>query len=365
MDIQRVQSMNSNQLSRRSLLRGGAFLGSAMALPGFLTACGSGSSGSAPASTITFTSDGGAYQDAMTKAWLEPFQKANPEITLLQDSPKDYARLKAMVESKNVTWDIMTAGDVFGLSDADTALLEPLTVEDIPEIADINPEFVRSHRVGHEVFANVIAYRTDAFGGAVPQGWVDFFDVEKFPGKRGLRQYSGGGVFEYALLGDGVDPKDLYPLDIDRAIAKLDSIKDHIVWWTTGAQSAQLIADGEVVLCHMWNGRTYPIQKEGGAVAIQWNQHFAQADYLTIPKGVADIAAAKKLISYILNAENNARLTDHLPYGPTNLKATNVNPAVAADLPTAHADVAAYFDDKYRSENTAMLDRRFQDWLQS
>jgi putative spermidine/putrescine transport system substrate-binding protein len=364
MDSQQARLAGSANLSRRNLLKGGALIGTAFTIPGFLTACAGGSSSSG-GGTITFTSDGGSYQDAMTKAWLDPFQKANTGTVVLQDSPKDYARLKAMVQSKNVTWDVMTAGDVFGLSEADKELLEPLNVADIPEIADINPEFVKSHRVGHEVFANVIAYRTDAFKGAVPQGWADFFDVEKFPGKRGLRQYSGGGVFEYALLGDGVNPKDLYPLDIDRALAKLDTIKDHIVWWTTGAQSAQLIADGEVALCHMWNGRTYTIEQGGSPVAIQWNQHFAQADYLTIPKGGADLAAARKLVSYILNAKNNARLTDHLPYGPTNMKATDYNKAVAENLPTAHADVAAYFDDTYRSENAAMLDSRFQDWLQS
>lgn len=347
--------------SRRGLLKGGALLGSTLIAPSLLSAGCSSSSGAS--GRLTFTSDGGAYQEAMTKAWLDPFQK-EAGITVTQDSPKDYAKLKAMVQSKNVTWDIMTAGDSFGLNDADKSLLEPLTQADIPQIADINPEFVQSHRVGHEVFANVMAYRTDAFGGKTPENWKDFFDVQKFPGKRGLRQFSGGGIFEYALLGDGVDPKDLYPLDIERAIAKLDSIKSHIVWWTSGAQSAQLIADKEVVLCHMWNGRVYDIQQNNTPVEIQWNQHFAQADYLTIPKGAADVAACKKLISYILDSKNNARLTDYLPYGPTNTKATDVNEKVVGQLPTDHADVAAYFDDTYRSENTAKNDKLFQDWLQ-
>jgi putative spermidine/putrescine transport system substrate-binding protein len=349
-------------LSRRSLLRGGALLGSAFVVPSLLSACSSGGASGGGSSRLTFTSDGGAYQEAMTKAWLNAFQKeSGTKIT--QDSPKDYAKLKAMVQSKNVTWDVMTAGDAFGLNDADKALLEPLTQADIPQIADINPNFVKSHRVGHEVFANVIAYRTDAFGGRTPEGWKDFFDVQKFPGKRGLRQFSGGGIFEYALLADGVDPKALYPLDFERAIAKLESIKDHIVWWTTGAQSAQLIADKEVVFCHMWNGRVYDLQQNKTPVEIQWNQHFAQADYLTIPKGAADVAACKKLISYILDAKNNARLTDYLPYGPTNTKATDVNEKVANQLPTAHANVAAYFDDEYRSKNAVEIDKKFQDWL--
>lgn len=348
-------------LSRRGLLRGGAFLGSAFAFPGLLAGCSPSSGG---ASGVTFCSDGGAYQEAMTKAWLDPFAKQSG-IEIIQDSPKDYAKLKAMVESQNVTWDVVTAGDFFGLSETDRELLEPISVDDIPEMAQINPKFVQSHRVGHEVYANVMAYRTDVFGSTAPQGWQDFFDLAKFPGKRGLRQYSGGGIFEYALLGDGVDPEELYPIDFDRAIAKLDSIKDDIVWWTTGAQSAQLLADGEVAMCHAWNGRVYDIQQSGSPVEIQWNQHFAQADYLTIPKGASDVASCKKLISYILDKKNNARLTDYLPYGPTNLEAADVNPDVADQLPTAHADVAAYFDDTYRSENAADIDKKFQGWLQS
>jgi putative spermidine/putrescine transport system substrate-binding protein len=360
MDPQRQPHPGGTQFSRRSLLKGGVLLGSAVVAPSFLSAGCSAASGSG---RLTFTSDGGAYQEAETKAWLTPFQKESG-ITITQDSPKDYAKLKAMVQSKNVSWDVMTAGDTFGISDADTKLLEPLTQADIPQIADINPKFVGSHRVGHTVFANVIAYRTDVFGGRTPEGWKDFFDVKNFPGKRGLRQFSAGGIFEYALLGDGVDPKDLYPLDIGRAIAKLDSIKDHIVWWTTGAQSAQLIADKEVVLCHMWNGRVYDLQQNKTPVKIQWNQHFAQADCLTIPKGVSDVAACKKLISYILDSKHNARLTDYIPYGPTNTKATDINKKVADQLPTAHADVAAYFDAKYLSENTAEIDKKFQDWLQ-
>ncbi|MET9835706.1 ABC transporter substrate-binding protein [Streptomyces sp. NPDC006385] len=351
----------SRPFSRRGLLKGGAFIGSALAVPSLLTTGCSAAAGGK--NSLTFTSDGGAYQDAMTKAWLTPFQKESG-ITVLQDSPKDYAKVKAMVQSKNVTWDVMTAGNVFGLSNADMALLEPLTKEDIPQIADINPNFVQSHRVGHEVYANVLAYRTDAFGGKVPESWKDFFDVRKFPGKRGLPQASDEGIFEYALLADGVDPEHLYPLDFERALAKLDSIKDHIVWWTTGAQSAQLIADKEVALCVMWNGRVYDLQQSKTPVEIQWNHHFAQADYLTIPKGAANVAACKKLISYILDKKNNARLTDYLPYGPTNTKATSINKKVADQLPTAHADVAAYFDNTYRSAHAAEIDKKFQDWLQ-
>lgn len=350
-------------LSRRSLLRGGALFGAAITAPSLLSAGCSAESITGGSGRLTFTSDGGVYQEMMTKAWLDPFQKQT-DITIVQDSPKDYAKLKAMVQSKNVTWDVMTAGDAFGISDAETALLEPLTVDDIPQIADIDPKFVWSHRVGHEIYANVIAYRTDAFDGRAPEGWKDFFDVKKFPGKRGLNRYSIGGAFEYALLADGVDPKDLYPLDFDRATAKLDSIKEHIVWWNTGAQSAQLIADKEVALCHMWNGRVYDLQRSKAPVEIQWNQHFPQADCLVIPKGVADVKNCRKLISYILDRKNNARLTDYLPYGPTNTKATDVNEKIADHLPTAHADVAASFDHEYRANNTAEIDKTFQDWLQ-
>ena len=55
--------------------------------------------------------------------------------------------------------------------------------------------------------------------------WADLFDTAKIPGKRTFYKWSAPGVLEIALLADGVAPDKLYPLDLDRAFKKLDTIK--------------------------------------------------------------------------------------------------------------------------------------------
>jgi putative spermidine/putrescine transport system substrate-binding protein len=110
----------------------------------------------------------------------------------------------------------------------------------------------------------------------------------------------------------------LYPLDVDRALDKLETIRDRIVWWQTGAQLQQQLADGEVALSSAWNGR---VQKEidaGTPVEIQWNQNLQTADYLVVPKGTSHKEEAMRLIAYCVSAQNNHRLSEYIEYAPIN-----------------------------------------------
>src|SRR5699024_5389925 len=132
---------------------------------------------------------------------------------------------------------------------------------------------------------------TDEVSGE-PEGWKDFFDTGSFPGKRTAYQWPSAGVFEMALLADGVEADDLYPIDFDRAFAKLDEIKSEMQWWDTGAQSQQLLASGEVSMGHVWDGRIYPIVQDGANVAIDWHQNIKTGDVLVIPKGSKNKEAA-------------------------------------------------------------------------
>jgi len=91
--------------------------------------------------------------------------------------------------------------------------------------------------------------------------------VKKFPGRRALRNHPIA-TLEAALMADGVAPDKLYPLDVDRAFRKLEEIKPNVtVWWTSGAQSAQLLTTAEVDMVMAWNGRITALTKEGAKVA--------------------------------------------------------------------------------------------------
>jgi putative spermidine/putrescine transport system substrate-binding protein len=311
--------------------------------------------------TVTFVSFGGVYQEAQRKGWLEPYSQLTG-VTFQEDENSSNATIKSQVEGGDVTWDIVDVGNDFGLN-AHADLLEPLdyTLINKDEILD---GFAGDYRVADITYGVALAYNTDKTAGQVPAGWADFFDTTKIPGKRGLWKYSEGGVFEFALMADGVAPADLYPLDLDRAIAKLDTIKDDIVWWTSGAESQDFIGSGEVAMSMIWNGRGWSAKNiDNKPVEIQWNQQILTADYLVIPKGSPNKDVAMEFIAWATCANNNAAPSQYIPYGPTNKNATP-NEAMVQDLAVTNQDEnTALFDDEYLIDNFAEIDGAFQAWV--
>jgi putative spermidine/putrescine transport system substrate-binding protein len=310
--------------------------------------------------TLTFASYGGVYQKAQRQGWLEPYSKLTG-VTFQESEDSANATIKTQVESGQVSWDVVDVGNDFGL-DSNKDLLEPLDFSLIPK-DEILPGFASTYRVADITYGVVLAYRTDKTGGQTPQGWADFFDLQKFPGKRGMYDYSAGGIFEVALMADGVAPKDLYPLDIPRAIKKLDTIKDQLVFWPGGAKSQELIDSGEVTMSLMWNGRAWSAKHiDTKPVEIQWNQQLLTADYLVVPKGSPNKDEAMKFIAWVTCKENNAAPSQFIPYGPTN---KNAKPAAdkVPDLAVSNVnDTTAYFDDQWLVDNAKTLDDAYNAW---
>jgi putative spermidine/putrescine transport system substrate-binding protein len=284
-------------------------------------------------------------------------------VEFTNDENSSNATIKAQVESGQVTWDVVDVGNDFGL-DANKDLLEPLDYSLIPR-DEVLTGFAGDYRVADITYGVVLGYNTDKTAGKVPAGWADFFDLQKFPGKRGLWDYSEGGLLEFALMADGVKPADLYKpsLDVARATKKLDTIKDNIVFWSSGAQSQELIGSGEVAMTMIWNGRAWSAKNtDKKPVEIQWNQQIVTADYLVVPKGSPNKDAAMKFIAYTICAANNAKPSQYIPYGPTNKNATP-DPAKVPDLSVSNADAnSAYFDDTYLIDNFKTIDAAYQAW---
>ena len=311
--------------------------------------------------TLTFVSFGGVYQEAQRKAWLAPYTELTG-VQFTEDENSSNATIKAQVEAGQVTWDVVDVGNDFGL-DVHKDLLEPLDFSLIPR-DELNADLgITDYRIPDITYGVVLAYNTEATAGKVPEGWADYFDTAKIPGKRGAWDYSEGGMFEFALMADGVKPADLYPLDLPRATAKLNTIKDDIVFWASGAESQELIGSGEVAMTMIWNGRGWSAKNiDNKPVEMQWNQQIVTADYLVVPKGSPNKDAAMKFIAYTACAANNAGPSEFIPYGPTNKNSTP-NAAMVNDLSVTNADEnSAYFDDTYLAEKFDEIDAAWQAW---
>lgn len=293
------------------------------------------------AKQVTFAGFGGVTQEAEKKAFLIPAEKALG-ITVREDKHGDFGGLKAHVLSGNVTWDIASIGFAICAKAVKNDLVEKLDYSLI-NIDGVDKRFVTPHCIGTWTYSYGITYRTDRLGNNPPKSWADFWDVQKFPGRRALWG-SGRYALEAALMADGVAPENVYEIlsrkeGIDRAFAKLRQIKPHInVWWTSLGTAMQLIRDGEVDMMLMANGRTEALIRDGAPVAFQFNQAMMDAESFLIPKGAPNAKLAMQVINETLKPEPQARFALELPYGPTNANAFKtglISDKLAGQLPTA------------------------------
>lgn len=308
---------------------------------------------------------GGAITEAHEKAVFEPFEKAN-NVEIIIESPTDYGKFKAMVESGNVEWDVVNVDSDFVIRGANEGLLEPLDY-DVIDDTGVMEELVHEYGIGAELFSVAISYNTDAFpDGSQPKNWQEFWDTETFPGARSLWKYPTG-TFEAALLADGVNPEELYPLDVERALASLDKIKDDItVWWTTGAQPPQLLASGEVGLAGAWNGRVLAAKEEGAPINVEYNSAILMADSWVVPKGTSKKELAMEFINFAVAQEQQAEFSKLIPYSPANLNALELldDETVGKLGQTGkNRESQVIVDLEWWVENFDDVNTRFQEWL--
>lgn len=265
---------------------------------------------------VVFASWGGAYQDAQKVSYCENFAKKTG-ATVIQDGPVSYSKLRVMIEGGAPTWDVVDITIDFLYSAVKDNLFEKIDTS-IVNTKRVDPKFVHEYGVGNIVWSYNIGYNTTIFApGKHPQSWADVFDVQRFPGRRSFRDRVNP-MLEIALLADGVKPANLYPLDVNRAFKKLDTIKKHAVFWTTNSQSQQLLIDGEVGVGVINNGRIYDAVKKGGKLGIEWNENMQSVDYLVVPRGSKSKAAAMGLIDEMTLAENQAKVAELMALAPTN-----------------------------------------------
>jgi len=276
--------------------------------------------------------------------------------------------VKAMVEAKHVNWDVVEVESGVLDQGCDEGLYEQLDWSKIAKKTDLTPEAPQTCGVGFVAWSMVLAYNADKLK-AAPTSWADFWDVKKFPGKRAMRKGARYNL-EFALMADGVAPKDVYKVlatkaGQDRAFKKLGELKPYIQWWEAGAQPPQFLVAGDVVMSTAFNGRIDAAQREGQNLKIAWNGSIYDLDYWVIPKGTPNKALAEQYIAYTLTQKPQVTFAQHIAYGPANLAALkSLDAKTLANLPNSpqNAKEAVRQDIAFWADHGEELEQRFASW---
>jgi len=314
---------------------------------------------------VVVSSWGGDYELAFRKSMAEPFEKQTG-IKVIVTSYPDTAKMKAMVDTGNVEWDVVDIEDRMLLRGVKLGLFEPLDYT-IIDTKDVYPDLVHPYGVGIEYWAGIIAYSKEKYpAGTHPKTWADFWDVNGFPGKRSLLN-DPFKTLEIALLADGVPKDKLYPLDMDRAFKSLDRIKQHVsVWWTRGAQPAQMLTDREVDLTYAYQSRIAVIKRGGIPVDIEWNQGVLSTEWLSILKGARNKKEAMELIAFCAQAKPQAEFQQMISCGPINKKAWEYMDLKAyPDIPTVPERLGKFVmvDAEWWADNEGKALDRWHAWI--
>jgi putative spermidine/putrescine transport system substrate-binding protein len=326
---------------------------------------------------ITVASWGGLYAKSQIEAYHKPFTDKNGVEVNSVGYDGGLDEVRDQIESKNVTWDIVDVAPSDAIVGCDEGLFEKLDLHKLPAGADGTPaqdDFIpgtlQDCAVATIIFATIFAYDDTRFAGEKPATWADFFNIERFPGKRGLRR-SPRGTLEFALLADGVAPAEVYdvlgtPEGVDRAFRKLDGIKKDIVWWEAGSQAPQLLAEGEVAMTSAYNGRIHGAQQEGKPFKIVWDGQMWDLDLWALLAGAPNRERALEFLAFSTDSERLRRQADWIPYGPARRSAiATMDPDILPNLPTAPGNFANSF--QYSSEfwidQQDGLIEKFDAWL--
>lgn len=343
------------------------------------------------ADSMILVSWGGAYQRSQDNAYAQPYMEMHPGLSITWDesSNEAVAKLRAQAEAGNITWDLV---DVEG-PDSQRLCDEGLAMEiDFEEMLapgddgtgvedDFGPTLINDCFIPQIVFSTTFGYRTDVadWNGKTPDNLCALFDLENFPGKRALEKRPKKNL-EWALLCDGVAKDDLYDVldedgGVDRALAKLDTIKDQVIWWSAGADTPQLLADGEIVMGSTYNGRLFSvIEEQKQPVAMLWDWQVFDFDGWIIPADLPEDRLAR-VLDFVKFATDTQRLADQakwISYGPARASSqplvgdhAELGIDMAQHMPTNPNNQKNFLVNniEWWADNQDDVEARFQSWL--
>lgn len=348
------------------------------------TLCALGAGTTRADDSITIVSWGGPYERSQRKSYFEPFTaRTGIEIKVEQYSG-GITELRSQVNAGEVTWDLIDMTMAHNRAACEQGLLEPLDhsilepgLDGTPASADFIDGALTRCGVTQIVYAMVMAYNRDAFPGERPSRMEDFFDLQRFPGKRALQKTPEANL-EWALMSYGVPRQDLYHLlsterGLRLAFARLDSIKDHIVWWTDTARPVELLMEGKVVMASQYNGRLFDAAVvQGHPIEIIWDAQVYELGAWGIPMGTSKRETVERFIAFATGTRPLAEQARYIAYGParkSSIKLVSTHAETGVDMrphmPTypANFETAILKDTQWYAGLYDRIEQRFIDWL--
>lgn len=321
---------------------------------------------------------GGSTSEAYRECYFNDFEKETGIKVVEVLATNNKSQLQAMVDTGSVDVDIMQGSllEINYFTDREketgTKYIADIDFSLLPEdeVAGLIRKF--DNAVDAFGYASCLAYRTDVFSGDnVPNSWADFWDVEKFPGKRTMVSGVSGDYppLEFALLADGKTIDNVYPMtdeDVDRAFEKLEEIKPHILkWWMSGSEAPQMLIDGEVVMAEGFSGRFMTVADQGAPIQVVYNEAAVNYDVFFIPEGSPNYENAHKLLSYMIEGERQAKFAKLTNYAPSNANALQyLDDEFIASLVTSQQNLPKTYevDNRFWADNMLQIQDRWLAW---
>jgi putative spermidine/putrescine transport system substrate-binding protein len=319
-------------------------------------------------SPVTIVTFGGFYAEVQRKTLFQPASE-RLRIPFREDTGGDLPQIRAQVTANAVTWDIVTPSSTDCLRAANEGLLTEMDYR-IVDTTGIDPSLVHRFFVANDFYSLVLTWSSTKYGANGPTSWADFFDTRRFPGRRSLPARPNG-TLEIALLADGVPMDQLYPLDVERAFRKLESLgRDLTSLWRLGGQSVQLMKDGEVDMIAMFNGRAEGAIADGVRLGYTFNQGIMTFSCWGVPRGARNAPAAMRFINEFLKPAGMAEAAKLIPYGPAQMlvyQGGMIPANVAKTLPTSPENIRLQVNQnlEYWIENGPRLQERWDRFIQS
>lgn len=352
----KIKKADRASLTRRNLLTRAAVAGLALSAPALIARR------SYAAEPLIYIGYGGSTQDVINKVFIESFTKETG-TEIISTPGADLAKLRAQVQTGNIEWDLVNLIGPQASAAGNDGLLEEIDYSVVHSAGPLDR--------GQSKFFNTyyfsrggIGFNSDKFpAGKHPTGWAEFWDVERFPGRRGLRSRPEDNL-EMALIADGVAPRDVYPIDVERAFASLDKIKASVAHWIAETpQTVSLLQNNEVDFVFTYSSRIEAAQKQGSSVAFAYGPNFLTPGTHVIPKGTKKRDAAMKLMGHFLRPDLQAEFCNQTGSTPINPAAVPLmKPEVSANQPNFDDPQVMFVDVDWWAQNYAEMNRRFLEW---
>ncbi|MDP1723556.1 MAG: ABC transporter substrate-binding protein [Alphaproteobacteria bacterium] len=319
---------------------------------------------------LSIVSFGGITQDAQREVFFEPFSKESGKKIKEINYNGGISQIAEMAKKDKSEWDLVQVEASDLVEGCRNNYFETLNWNLIGQKSEYVRGATHNCGVGSFIWAMVMAYNQDIFQENPPQSWADFWDVQKYPGKRGLRK-TARFTYEIALLAAGVQGRDVYtilraPNGFEQALKKLEELLPHIEWWEEGAQPSQWLQTKNVVMSAGYNGRIANAIKDGNNFRMIWKNAIYSIDYWVILKNSHHKDAAYQLLRYMAPLRRQADFAELIPYGPPTKRSYKMlRRDTQMMLPDVQNKTGTVFPFDYEFWGVVgeKYEAEFQDWL--